>query len=92
MLSFLEAIRPLYSIVAATVTFVYWAAHSKNDIIEYDPRAFIFLYGVFFSNIAVSTYLNQRISKQTVGQRATARIKCFLNGDHDSKQKNGSVT
>ncbi|KOB66050.1 Phosphatidyltransferase, partial [Operophtera brumata] len=53
MLTFFEAIRPLVSIVATTLTVVYWALHSENDIIEYDPRSFIFLYGTIVPQFEV---------------------------------------
>ncbi|KAJ0171550.1 hypothetical protein K1T71_013100 [Dendrolimus kikuchii] len=50
--SILASIRPIWSLLLVTVLTIVWALKSENNIIDYDPRMFIFLYGTFFSNIA----------------------------------------
>ncbi|CAB3255210.1 unnamed protein product [Arctia plantaginis] len=52
MYPFLEMLRPLWSLFAVTAAVAYWGLYSKNDISEQYPRAYIFLYGTLFSNIA----------------------------------------
>ncbi|KAI8432862.1 hypothetical protein MSG28_013789 [Choristoneura fumiferana] len=52
MYSFLEMLRPLFSILVLTTIITVWAIKSPNDIVEYDPRTFLLLFGTLFSNIA----------------------------------------
>ncbi|XP_075985285.1 ethanolaminephosphotransferase 1-like [Anticarsia gemmatalis] len=52
MYSFKGMLRPLSAILMVTVAMIVWAVFSKNDVVEQHPRAFIFLYGTLFSNIA----------------------------------------
>ncbi|XP_004922536.2 ethanolaminephosphotransferase 1 isoform X1 [Bombyx mori] len=47
-----EALRPVWSMTLILAALIFWADKSKNDIIESDPRAFIFLFGTLFSNTA----------------------------------------
>lgn len=52
MYSIPGALKPLSSITIVTVPMVLWGYYSVNTITEQYPRAFIFLYGTLFSNIA----------------------------------------
>ncbi|CAH0596923.1 unnamed protein product [Chrysodeixis includens] len=55
--SFLEALKPVWSVLVVTLLTVLWALKSESNVIERHPRAFIFMYGALFSNIAVSRKL-----------------------------------
>ncbi|XP_026728145.1 ethanolaminephosphotransferase 1-like [Trichoplusia ni] len=48
----LEAVKPVWSLLVVTLLVVMWALKSENNVIELYPRAFIFMYGALFSNIA----------------------------------------
>ncbi|CAH0596924.1 unnamed protein product [Chrysodeixis includens] len=50
--SFLEALKPVWSVLVVTLLTVLWALKSESNVIERHPRAFIFMYGALFSNIA----------------------------------------
>jgi ethanolaminephosphotransferase len=53
--SFYEAMRPLLSTIYLFIIQHLWIINSKANIIESEPRAFYWLTGTLFSNIAVST-------------------------------------
>ncbi|XP_030026133.2 ethanolaminephosphotransferase 1 [Manduca sexta] len=46
------ALKPIWSLLTIIVIMMTWGLKSHNDIVEYDPRAFIALFGTLFSNIA----------------------------------------
>uniref|UniRef100_A0A2A4K8K9 CDP-alcohol phosphatidyltransferase n=1 Tax=Heliothis virescens TaxID=7102 RepID=A0A2A4K8K9_HELVI len=48
----IEATRPIWSMLMMTLLVTLWALKSSNNVIEQYPRAFIFMYGSLFSNIA----------------------------------------
>ncbi|KAJ2941236.1 hypothetical protein O0L34_g3431 [Tuta absoluta] len=50
--SFVESIWPVLSMLIMTTLITSWAANSPNNILEYDPRAFLLLYGTLFSHIS----------------------------------------
>ncbi|CAH2097799.1 unnamed protein product [Euphydryas editha] len=63
MYSTLESMRPIWSMLAMTVTTTVWALCSPNNIIEKDPRVFFLAFGTVFSNIA-SRLIVAEMSKQ----------------------------
>lgn len=50
--SFFGMLRPAWSIIALTAAMTLWTLKSPLEIVEYDPRAFLLLFGTLFSNIA----------------------------------------
>ncbi|CAG9792772.1 unnamed protein product [Diatraea saccharalis] len=50
--SILDMVRPVWSMLIMNATILVWVIKSPNNILEYDPKAFILLYGTHFSNIA----------------------------------------
>jgi hypothetical protein len=52
----LEAMRPLYPLVAFVALSYYWVRTSPNDIMDLDPRAVFITTGTIFSNICVSGF------------------------------------
>ena len=54
MLGPVEALRPLISPVILFSVFTLWVVFSPNNIIERDPRLFMWLIGAVFANINVS--------------------------------------
>lgn len=54
MLSFYEAILPLWSIAILFSTAIIWARFSPTEVLDIDPRAFMWTMGVVFSNITVT--------------------------------------
>ncbi len=54
--SFYEAIRPLLSTVYLFTLQLIWINRSQSKILELEPRAFFWLTGTLFSNIAVSHF------------------------------------
>jgi len=66
--SFMEAMRPLVSTLAAMTIFLIWVLMSQNDILELDPRCMFFLTGTVFSNICC---------KLIIAQMANTRSELF---------------
>ena len=52
--TFKEIIRPLLPLSTLFVVSVIWAFCSKSDVLAQDPRAYYYVVGTVFSNIAVS--------------------------------------
>ncbi|KAK9511198.1 hypothetical protein O3M35_005804 [Rhynocoris fuscipes] len=55
----LEALRPLAALIALMFITCVWVITSKNDIINYHPRAFYMLTGTIFSNITCRLVIAQ---------------------------------
>ena len=53
--TFYEGIRPLFSTVYLFVFQLIWIKYSKVNILHLEPRAFFWLTGTLFANIAVSS-------------------------------------
>ena len=51
MRPFMEAVRPLMSLIVQAILCWMWALLSKNDIVETDPRCFYYMSGTLYSNI-----------------------------------------
>lgn len=54
MLGPMEAIRPLWNPVVLFSLCTIWMIYSPTDIMDRDPRMFLYLIGVLFANINVS--------------------------------------
>jgi ethanolaminephosphotransferase len=52
--SLYEGIRPLFSTLYLFAVQLIWIKYSRVDILELEPRMFLWLTGTLFSNIAVS--------------------------------------
>lgn len=52
MRPFLEAMRPLCSFALAVILCLVWVFHSRNGILESDPRCFFFMSGTLSSNLS----------------------------------------
>ncbi|CAH0717917.1 unnamed protein product, partial [Brenthis ino] len=52
MYPLMEALRPIWPMLIMTVTMTVWALKSPNDVLENNPRVFLFIFGTIFSNIA----------------------------------------
>jgi ethanolaminephosphotransferase len=52
--SIYEAVRPLFSTIYLFVIQLVWIVYSPSNILELEPRAFFWVTGTLFSNIAVS--------------------------------------
>ena len=50
----LEVLSPWLPFMVFAVLYVIWAKLSQTDIVEREPRIFLFSMGILFSNIAVS--------------------------------------
>ncbi|XP_049880112.1 ethanolaminephosphotransferase 1-like isoform X1 [Pectinophora gossypiella] len=48
----LEALRPAWSMLMLIVAITTWAVWSPNNVLEYDMKAFLLLYGTLFSHIS----------------------------------------
>lgn len=60
--SLYEGLRPMVPFVILCAVSLLWAILSRTDVIDADPRAFIWLNGTIFSNIAVCYFLSIRRS------------------------------
>ncbi|KAL0812058.1 hypothetical protein ABMA28_009448 [Loxostege sticticalis] len=49
--SILEALRPVWSMLVLNVVFIAWTVKSPSNILEYDPKASLLMYGTNFSHI-----------------------------------------
>ena len=56
-LSLLQCLTPLIPMLVFVVLYMLWGTFSPTDIMEREPRLFLFSAGVVFSNIAVSVGL-----------------------------------
>ena len=59
MRPFMEAIRPLTSLIVQAILCWMWALLSKNDIVETDPRCFYYMSGTLYSNIVARLIVAQ---------------------------------
>ena len=59
MRPFIEAARPLISLVAQAVLCWMWALGSKHDIVNADPRCFFYMSGTLYSNIVARLIVSQ---------------------------------
>merc|ERR1712223_1140352 len=59
MRPFIEAARPLISLVAQAVLCWMWALGSKHDIVNADPRCFFYMSGTLYSNIVARLIVAQ---------------------------------
>ncbi|CAH0403053.1 unnamed protein product [Chilo suppressalis] len=50
--SVIGMVRPVWSMLLMNAAILVWVIKSPNNILEYDPKAFILVYGTFFSNIS----------------------------------------
>lgn len=57
-----EAVRPLFSTVCLFVLQLIWIEYSPSQIMELEPRAFFWLTGTLFSNIACRLIIAQMTS------------------------------
>ncbi|XP_013191871.1 ethanolaminephosphotransferase 1 [Amyelois transitella] len=48
----LSVLRPVWSMLVMTTLMITWALKSPNDLLSYDPRVFVLLYGILFTNIS----------------------------------------
>lgn len=53
-LGFIDAVSPWCPFVLLTTLYLLWEHLSPTDIVEREPRIFLFSMGVLFSNITVS--------------------------------------
>nr|XP_044248636.1 uncharacterized protein LOC108055080 [Drosophila takahashii] len=59
LLSFWEAIRPMWPFLTYFVILLAWPYLSPNDIMEKDPRAIFMLSGTIFSNVSCRLIVSQ---------------------------------
>ncbi|XP_033167940.1 ethanolaminephosphotransferase 1 [Drosophila mauritiana] len=59
LLSFWEAVRPMWPFITYFVILLAWPYLSPNDIMEKDPRAIFMLSGTIFSNVSCRLIVSQ---------------------------------
>ena len=59
MRPFMEAVRPLMSLIVQAILCWMWALLSKNNIVETDPRCFYYMSGTLYSNIVARLIVAQ---------------------------------
>ncbi|KAF2362401.1 CDP-alcohol phosphatidyltransferase [Trinorchestia longiramus] len=62
MLGFVEAVRPLWNPVLLFTLCTVWLMYSPTDIVDRDPRLFLYLIGVVFANINCRLIVSQMSS------------------------------
>ncbi|XP_028167672.1 ethanolaminephosphotransferase 1-like [Ostrinia furnacalis] len=50
--SLIQTLRPVWSMLVMTAAIIAWAVKSPGNVLEYDPKAFVLLYGTYFSHIS----------------------------------------
>ncbi|XP_053618267.1 ethanolaminephosphotransferase 1-like isoform X2 [Plodia interpunctella] len=67
-----SVLRPVWSMLVMVVLVVTWAVASPNDVMSYDPRVFVLMFGIMFTNIS-----SRLIVSCMTGQRCD--LVCWLN-------------